>query len=117
AALRLPHRPGRARTDLGEAWTEWTGLPFAFPLWQVSAGSERDHDLRRLHRLLLESRASFATRAERLARRFTGEVGLPPDRLLAYWRSLVYQVDDRMLAGLHHYYELAAELGEIPAVP
>lgn len=103
--------------DLGEAWTEWTGLPFAFAVWQTSAGEEKDEALLGLYDALRESRAYFVEHDEELARRHAPRFGLEPDHLLRYWRSLVYDLDARMQEGLLHFYRLAAELGEAPSVP
>jgi predicted solute-binding protein len=32
--------PAAERTDLGEAWMEWTGLPFVFAVWAGPAAAE-----------------------------------------------------------------------------
>lgn len=114
-ALRREFPSGRQATDLGALWNDWTGLPFAFAVWQASVGVEADSALRRLHGLLLESRDYFFARAGDLACRHAATFGLPPARLEAYWRSLRYELDGRMRAGLLRYYALAAELKEAPA--
>src|SRR5262245_39586547 len=44
-ALQRPLQSDRYTHDLGELWTDWTGLPFAFALWQTHLPPERDHDL------------------------------------------------------------------------
>jgi chorismate dehydratase len=112
-ARRVP--PGRAAIDLGELWTEWTGLPFAFAVWQVRAGM-RDYDLRRLVRLLADSREFFRCNRSELARQHAPAAGVTPDVLLAYWDSLHFDLDVAMRRGLLHFFRLAAELGEAPAV-
>jgi chorismate dehydratase len=116
-ALRHPSPAGRHVADLGEVWADWTGLPFAFAVWQASAGPEADPELHRLRELLLESRAWFYAHAGELARRHQRHFGLPAARLEAYWCSLCYSLDQRMRAGLLRYYEHAAHLGEVPGVP
>lgn len=116
-ALRREFPRGRCVVDLGAAWLEWTHLPFAFAVWQTGAGPERDDELARLHAFLLESRDYFGRHAEALARRFAADFGLPADRLLRYWRSLRYELDDEMQQGLLRFYAAAAKLGEVPAVP
>lgn len=114
-ALRREFSPGRIVTDLGALWHDWTGLPFAFALWQASAGAEADGRLRCLHGALLESRAFFRAHSTELARRHAALFGVPAQRLESYWLSLRYDLDERMQAGLLHYYALAAGLGEAPA--
>lgn len=38
-ALSLRGRTGLVELDLGQAWWEWTGLPFVFAQWAVAAGA------------------------------------------------------------------------------
>lgn len=115
-ALRRPLvAPGRY-VDLGAEWKAWTGLPFVFAVWQVAAGPEKDEELRRLHGLLLESRAYFEERVDELAHRFAPSHHLEPDHLARYWRTLDFTLGGAMQEGLLHFYRLAAELGEAPAV-
>jgi chorismate dehydratase len=102
--------------DLGAEWTAWTGLPFVFAVWQVTAGPERDADLRALQALLLESRAYFEENLDELADRFAPGLGLEGERLARYWRTLNFTLGPAMQEGLLHFYRLAAELGEAPAV-
>jgi chorismate dehydratase len=114
-ALRRRPAAGHHLLDLGEEWWSWTGLPFAFALWQV----RRDlpaASLRRLATLLEESRAWFLEQPERLARHYAPIYQLPPHRLLRYWDSLIYDLTDDVRAGLLHFLKLAAELGEAPPV-
>ncbi len=111
-ALRRTRSGGRMVHDLGEHWSAWTGLPFAFAVWQVRVAVDGTPALARLHAALLESRAWFAAHADRLAAEYAGTFGIPADRLVRYWRSLRYDLDDRMQQGLLRYYALAAELDE-----
>ncbi|NJD09652.1 MAG: menaquinone biosynthesis protein [Gemmatimonadetes bacterium] len=115
-ALRRVPGPGRALLDLGAEWWSWTGLPFAFALWQV----RRDlpaAELRRLATLLAASRRWFRAREAELALAYGPTFGLAPHRLRRYWDSLVYDLADDVLAGLRRFLDLAAELGEAPPVP
>lgn len=113
ALARVP-LAGRRIFDLGTEWHDWTGLPFAFAVWQV----RRDVDparVRRLVQLLAASRAWFGDHAFELAERHAAGRGLTSDRLLAYWQSLRLELNGPMLQGLVRFYDLAAELGEAPA--
>src|SRR5690606_37164620 len=94
---------------------EWTGLPFAYAVWQTPLPAAHDAELRRLHDLLLESRTYFTVHAEPLARRHAAAFGIGPEALLDYWRSLRYTLDDRVERGLLHFYDLAARIGEAGA--
>ncbi|HEX7117989.1 MAG TPA: menaquinone biosynthesis protein [Longimicrobiales bacterium] len=115
-ALRRVGRTPHALHDMGTLWTEWTGLPFVFAVWQTSAAPERDDELLALTEALAASRRYYEARVDALAARFGPELRLEPARLAAYWRSLEYGLDERMQRGLLHFYRVAAELGEAPEV-
>jgi chorismate dehydratase len=115
-ALRRQTPPGRQVLDLGTAWTEWTGLPFAYAVWQARVTDANRDELRALHARLVQSRAYFFDHDAELAERHATRYGVTADRLHAYWRSLSYTLDDRMQAGLLHFYRLAADLGEAPSI-
>jgi len=115
-AMLRAERSGRPLTDLGEVWYAWTGLPFAFAVWQTSVGPERDGELRALHGLLLESLAYFEENADALAERHAARFEMTPERLARYWRTLRFRFDAPMQEGLLHFFRLAAELREAPAV-
>lgn len=117
AALRRTATPGRALHDLGQEWTEWTGLPFAFALWQTCAGPERDPELVVLQRRLAESLEYFESDVEGLARRHAAAFGLSPERLARYWRGLQFRLTPAVKQGLGQFYTHAAALGEAPAAP
>lgn len=103
------------RLDLGEEWWRWTGLPFAFAVWQAASG---DGDaLRRLHAALLESREYGQANRTDLAGRYAGTFGFPAPFLERYWNDLSFELDEAMAEGLRHFYRLAHEIGEIAEVP
>ncbi len=116
-ALRRAGRTPRPLLDLGAAWTEWTGLPFVYALWQTSAGPERDGELSALHATLVESWRYFEAAIDELAACHAPALGLEPARLACYWRSLEYGLGEAVQRGLLHFFRLAVELGEAPAVP
>ncbi|HEX2202128.1 MAG TPA: menaquinone biosynthesis protein [Longimicrobium sp.] len=103
------------RYDLGEAWMDETGLPFAFAVWQAAGGT--DAQLARLHAELLESRAYGLARRAELAERHAARFGFPAPFLDRYWADLSYELDAPMLEGLNTFYRLAAETGEIARAP
>jgi chorismate dehydratase len=114
-ALRRPLDAARYTFDLGEQWKQWTGLPFAFAIWQARTDTSAV-ELSRLHTLLLDSRGYFQRNRAALAERFAPSFDLDAAVLLRYWESLRYELDERMQAGLLHFLGLAAELGEAPPV-
>ncbi|MGH7552558.1 MAG: menaquinone biosynthetic enzyme MqnA/MqnD family protein [Longimicrobiales bacterium] len=112
-ALGRPRLAGRVHWDLGESWTDWTGLPFVYAIWQARAGVPSDESSR-LHGLLLDSLAYFSSQVDPLAARHGPHFGVEPARLSRYWRSLRYSLDPDSQRGLLHFFRLAAELGEAP---
>jgi chorismate dehydratase len=113
SALRRTPRPDCTVFDLGSEWHDWTGLPFAFAVWQV----RRDLDaasVQRLAGLLAESRAWFALHADRIAAEAAPTFGLSATRLRDYWASLRFDLDEPMQRGLLRFYEHAAALSEAP---
>jgi chorismate dehydratase len=115
-ALTRTTPPQRHVIDLGAEWYRFTQLPFAFAVWHVRREVKRAA-LLYLNDLLRQSRAYFATHAESLAARYATRFGLSPARLLDYWRSLQFELDEPMQRGLLEFYRLAAEIGEAPPTP
>lgn len=115
-ALRRVVPADRYRLDLGEAWTEWTGLPFAYAVWQARVTETNADELRALRANLCEARDAFPATDALLAGRHAGRYGMSAERLLEYWRSLRYTLDGPMQEGLLRYYGLAADLDEAPRV-
>ncbi|MCI0434132.1 MAG: menaquinone biosynthesis protein [Gemmatimonadetes bacterium] len=116
-ALRRSAPAGHRRIDLGGEWTQWTGLPFVYALWQARHAGTSAQELRRLHGELIESRAWFERNAEALAGRHAERFGMAQDRLLRYWRTIRYDMDERLEQGLHRFWAYAVRLGEAPSVP
>ena len=116
-ALRRDVPADRRVIDLGRAWTEWTGLPFVYALWQVRWAEDRAQVYDALHDALLASHQWFLDNAEDLADRRAQTFNVEAGRLLAYWHSLEYVLDERLERGLMEFYALAVRLGEAAAVP
>ncbi|MFQ5890150.1 MAG: menaquinone biosynthetic enzyme MqnA/MqnD family protein [Gemmatimonadota bacterium] len=116
ALRRLPGE-GERRTDLGSEWFHWTGLPFVFALWQLRDEARSEPHLPELHRRMLAARDGLSRSADALARRAAGRFGIAASRLAAYWRGIRYTLDPPALRGLTRFYELAADLDEVAAVP
>jgi chorismate dehydratase len=110
-------RPDLVWTDLGAAWTEWTGLPFVYALWQVHAPAALDEDLLACARALAESKAMGLADLEGLARRYPGSFPLSRAGLADYWRGLEYGLDAEAREGLRTFFEMAVELGRLRSAP
>jgi len=108
-ALFVDHRAhGAEKIDLGEAWTDLTGLPFVWAFW---AGREDAVDAKGIARLQAARDAGVAASAA-IADAYC--VGDPPRQALArrYLRENIrYGLGDEALRGLQTFYREAAALG------
>lgn len=108
--------PDRHRVcDLGAEWLAWTGLPFAFAVWQVRRELPAA-DVQRLQAALHDSRSWFLRHEADLALRYATRFRITSERLRHYWSSLVYDLDESVRRGLLRFLAEAAALGEAPAV-
>lgn len=97
---------GGKKVDLGELWTDWTGLPFIYALWvaRPSVSKEMVNDL-------------IAAKKEGLSR--IDEIvsscrDLPPSRLKNYLtRNLRYELRPDSLRGLSAFQDYALRLGSL----
>ena len=115
-ALRREGEPDELLFDLGQEWTEWTGLPFVYALWLVRGEVANRSEIHELHRLFLQSRDAADVDAPALASQASGRYGFPPFRLQSYWSRIRYDLDEQMLEGLDHFLALASEIGEAPRI-
>ena len=97
-------------TDLGEAWTRLTGLPFVYAFWAGRPGAVSSEDVQ----ALVEARDTGVLAIDEIAREyFPGE----PDRQAAgarYLRdNIQYGLGPEEQAGLELFYRYAAEAGVV----
>lgn len=106
--------PGfRYAYDLGEEWTNWTGLPMVYAVWAVRGDVELDRETRQAFR---EAKEHGLANAGAIAAREAPRLGVDPGYLRRYFTNIIhYDLGDRELAGLRRYHELAVELGLAPA--
>lgn len=107
-ARAYPHQ-----VDLGQAWHEWTGLPFVFAVW----AARRDADSRgvsRVHRALIQSRDWGLAHLDDLARAAEAATGVPAPACRAYLDDLDWALDYRHLAGLTDFFRRLARDGLVP---
>jgi chorismate dehydratase len=101
--------PGfRYAFDLGQEWHDWTGLPFVYAAWAVRPGV----DLGSVLEALYESKRRGLENAGAIAAREAPALGLDAGFCRRYLANIIrFDLGPRELAGLHHYYMLASELG------
>jgi chorismate dehydratase len=115
AALRSAFDDPAPHYDLGRLWTERTALPMVFAVWAcpdpvVEGVAELEDELVASVRL---ARAE----PERLAHEAGERYGYPAGYLARYFDRLRYSFGPRERAGLHMFFELAHEVGELDEIP
>ena len=119
-ALRYRNLPDYPYTlDLGQAWLEWTGLPFIFGVWIINKDS------------LEQKRAALVQACEQLwagkewgmnripfFSAFISQKGiLNQQEVASYFQGLVYAFKDREQLGLRRFFELLARAGILDGPP
>jgi len=107
AALFLDHRAaGLHKIDLGEAWTDMTGLPFVWAFWAGRPGAVDGGGMAALG----AARDAGVAASDAIADAYCGPARAAIGR--AYLReNMKYGLGADEWAGLERYYELAAETG------
>lgn len=101
-----PGLRGLRRIDLGELWTERTGLPFVWALWLARPGA--DHSLAEG---ILEQAARRGLGAAARFPEFGPRHGVDPALASAYLRDAVrFRIGEREEAGLSLFLDLARRL-------
>lgn len=112
-AAEQPEPPG-CIMDLGQAWTNWTGLPFVFAVWVARPGFEPADWAERLDAL---ARRNLA-RIDELVAAWPGlaDERLTPAQAADYLRHAVrYELDDAARRGLRRFYDEGRALDLFPA--
>lgn len=98
--------------DLGWEWADWTGLPFVYAVWAVRDGVDLGPVDAAFHR----AKAHGLARSGAIAHREAPGQNVDPGYVRRYLANIIhYDLGPRELAGLRHYYALAADLGLAPA--
>ena len=118
--LRKMEQPGVWSRDLGQWWTEMTGLPFVFAVWAVAS----DFDPTRaadLARILTAARDRGLTSLDELAAEAAAEGRLghggeaTAAAIVYYFRhNLLYRLGDEEELGMRRFHELCLRHGVIP---
>lgn len=112
-ALFADHqRLGLEKIDLGQAWKDFTRLPFVYACWTGQPGALTAADVADLQ----NARADGAAAPEAVASRHYPH---DPDKAAigaAYLRTNIrFRMGEREHAGLERFFALAAEVGVVPA--
>lgn len=104
--------PGfRYAYDLGQEWFEWTGRPFVYAVWAVRGGADLDG----IDTVLHEAKRQGLAHVGEIAVAEAPRLGLDAGFCRRYLETLIrFDLGAPELAGLNHFYDLAAELGLAP---
>jgi chorismate dehydratase len=119
-ALRLRDHPEFPyRLDLGQAWLEWTGLPFIFGVWVGrKAGTSREEAALACGcRQLLAAKDWGVKRIPFFARLVSEQGILTYPDLVSYFNGLVYDFGPREQEGLRLFYRKLYDCGELQHMP
>jgi chorismate dehydratase len=98
------------KIDLGEQWTDMTGLPFVWAIWAGRPGVVGPAHLR----ALTQARDAGVADSDAIADSYCGPARAALGR--AYLRdNIQYDLGERQIAGMREYYRLAARHGLIEA--
>ena len=102
---------GLEKIDLGQAWTEMTGLPFIYAAWTGRAGAITADDVAALQ----EAQAEGVRSTEAIAAEYGRGDAERARRAAAYLRDNVkYGLGPDEAAGLQLFLDYAADLGLAP---
>jgi chorismate dehydratase len=94
--------------DLGERWTEWTGLPFVFAMWVARP----DIGTAEIAKCLATTRDQGVAHLDEIAAREAPKLGISVDLATRYLRDNVhFTLRDDELRGLHRFGQLCAQRG------
>jgi chorismate dehydratase len=97
--------------DMGQLWSQWTGLPFVFAMWVARPGI----DCRGLDKALSTARDRGVAHLEDVARREAPALGLDVEECLVYLTEhLRFRLGARERQGLEVFRRLAVRHGLIP---
>lgn len=98
--------------DLGQEWTEWTGLPFVFAVWAVRSGVE----LGTVAHALTESKRQGIAQVAEVAWKEAQRLQLDPAYCRRYLTNIIrFDLGQPEWEGIKRFHTLAAELGLAPA--
>jgi chorismate dehydratase len=114
---RHPEYPWRL--DLGQAWLEWTGLPFIFGVWvaRKSAWAVDPEGLSHGVQLLLASKKWGQAHLGLLASLAAQEHILKEEELQDYFQGLAFDLANRQLQGLKRFYQELYQHGFLQEQP
>lgn len=110
-AMHPPDETFHTVWDLGQYWSEWTGLPFVFAMWVTRTGV----DLGGVEASLSQARDRGLDQLSRIAAREAPELGISHQRAADYLKhNLHFRLGSAERNGLRLFHHLAAANGLAP---
>lgn len=104
-AQRYPYQ-----MDLGEAWRDWTGLPFVFAVWMA----RKEADIGGAAALLDATRRRNQSRIDEIVKKYASHHGWPVNLARDYLVDhLQFEIGPREMQAMRRFAQLAAESGWI----
>ena len=113
-ALALPRKHYRI-LDLGEIWTQMTGLPFVYACWTGRPDALTPYHIDKL----IEAKKKGKPLIPKIAKGYAAETHTLSSAFYAEYltRNILYDLGDTELEGLKQFYAYGVELGLMDAVP
>lgn len=104
--------------DLAEEWIKLTGTPWVSAVWAIRESviaTEGQRSLDAIAADFTHSRDNGLLNIEALVTEWSARLPIPANTIRKYLTSnIFYNLDEECLAGLRHFYKLAAETGILP---
>lgn len=119
ALILRHHRAYPVKVDMGEAWREWTGLPFIFGVWMSQKEALDKDSGRTLEAIDIMRRAkTWGTDNMPFICSYASEHGpLNQEQMCSYMDGLVYDFREEEQEGLRLFFRYLKETGQIDKAP
>ena len=104
------------RSDLGAAWSQWSGLPFVFGVWVASreSAAEKPGEVADAVAMLHRSKALGMAELDAISMLAAPESGLNVSEMRDYFNGLVFDLGDEECRGLTRFYDELQRFGMLP---
>ena len=110
-AIRYPHQ-----LDLGEAWKDLTGLPFAYAVWACRAAARDRPVVADAALVLARQRRRTAARLDWIVERRSADLRWPADLARKYFGELLrFEVTPDVRTAAQRFIDAASDEGIVPA--
>ncbi len=105
------------KLDLGEAWREWTGLPFIFGVWIVRKDLAKKKEIIEAVKTLIRAKEWGQENIDQMSEITSEKSILSPDEMKSYFEGLVYDLEEKEKEGLKIFAKYLHKTGQIEHIP